>query len=131
MIPAIPWPVPDGIPEQFGLSTPRLKRIHQVIERFMDQRLIAGGTTAVVRHDHLVHHAPHGRMDAEREVPMREDALFRIHSMTKPITTVAALMLYEEGRFFLDDPLQEYLPMFADTRVKVTRDDGTEELVEP
>ncbi|HJP32031.1 MAG TPA: serine hydrolase domain-containing protein [Candidatus Latescibacteria bacterium] len=125
------WPLPTGEPEESGLCTRRLQRIHTVMEGFVSARTIAGGITAVARNGRLVHAACHGVMDAEQQIPMREDALFRIHSMTKPITTVAALMLYEECAFFLDDPLQQYLPAFADAQVATTREDGTEELVEP
>jgi len=125
------WPVPRAAPEACGLCSRRLRRVDAVMQDFVTARAVAGGVTAVARRGRLVQQACCGYLDAERQVPMREDAIFRIYSMTKPITTVAALILYEEGAFFLDDPLQEYLPAFARTRVKVTGEDGAEELVEP
>jgi len=125
------WPLPLAAPEEHGFCPQRLGRIDAAMGRFVDERTIAGGITAVARHDRIVHLACHGMMDAERQIPMREDAIFRIYSMTKPITSVAVLMLYEEGAFLLDDPLHEYLPAFADARVKVTHGDGSEDLVEP
>ena len=70
-------------------------------------------------------------MDVESSKPMREDALFRIFSMTKPVTAVATLMLYEEGAYLLDDPLKKFLPEFADVRVKEVGEDGVETLVPP
>ena len=123
------WPLPAAEPEQQGLCPERIERVDEVMGRFVAERKIAGGMTAMARNDRIVHLACHGMMDAENGRPMGEDAIFRIYSMTKPITSVAVLMLYEEGCFFLDDPLHEYLPAFAEERVKATGADGREEHV--
>jgi CubicO group peptidase (beta-lactamase class C family) len=125
------WPLSTAEPEQQGLCSERMKRVDGLMDRFIAERKIAGSITAVVRNDRLAHLACHGMMDAENECPMREDAIFRIYSMSKPITSVAVLMLYEEGCFFLDDPLQEYLPAFGDVKVRVNDEKGGEKLVDP
>jgi len=125
------WPLPPSRPEQQGFCPRRIERIGQVMGRFVAEGKIAGGITAMARNERIVHLACHGTMDAENGRPMREDAIFRIYSMSKPITTVAVLMLYEEGCFFLDDPLHAYLPAFAGVKVKATGADGREELVDP
>ncbi len=101
------------------------------MRRFVENRWLAGGITLVARHERLVHHECFGWMDVERNVPMRPDALFRIYSMTKPITSVAVLSLYEQGAFMLDDPLHAYLPEFATVKVRQAGPDGAEELVPP
>ena len=119
------WPLSMAEPEQQGFCPERMERVGRIMGRLVAERKIAGSITAVARNDRIAHLACHGMMDAENGRPMREDAIFRIYSMSKPITSVAALMLYEEGCFFLDDPLQEYLPAFGDVKVK----DG-EELVD-
>lgn len=131
MAPQSTWPLPMAAPEDCGLCPKRTERINTVMGRFVAERTIAGGITVVARKDRIAHLACHGMVDAERGRPMREDAIFRLYSMTKPITSVAVLMLYEECGFLLDDPLHEYLPAFADMKVKVTHDDGSEKLVDP
>ena len=84
-------------PEQGGLSTSRLGRIRPMVERYIEEGKIAGAITAIVRRGGLRYSECFGMMDLEANAPMREDALFRIYSMTKPITSIALLMLYEEG----------------------------------
>jgi CubicO group peptidase (beta-lactamase class C family) len=125
------WPLPMGSPSELGLCPSRLGRINRLMREFVDQRWIAGGTTLVARHGQIAHQASHGLMDVERCVPMRDDAIFRIYSMTKPITVVAGLMLYEECAFFLDDPIKKFLPEFGSVMVKERQPDGTEKLVPP
>ncbi len=85
----------------------------------MDARDIAGVVAAVVRHGRLVYLEALGELDRERGLAMRDDALFRLYSMTRPITSLAAMILWEEDRFELDDPVAMYLPEFADQRVFV------------
>jgi len=109
-------------PESVGMSTERLARIGPAMQRYIDDGLVPGTITAIVRRGKLVHFEARGAMDAEQGTPMREDAIFRIASMTKPITSVALMMLWEEGRFQLHDPVSKFLPEFADMKVSTTAD---------
>ena len=107
----------DTRPEDVGLSTPRLARILPWMRRWVDSGRLPGLLVAVVRDDRLAWFETCGRRDVEADRPVEPDTIYRVYSMTKPITTVAALMLYEEGRFQLDDPIAKYIPAFAETRV--------------
>ena len=107
----------EARPEDVGLSTPRLARITQWMQRWVESGRLPGLLVAVVRDDHLAWLETCGYRDVEAKHPVEPDTIYRIYSMTKPITTVAALMLYEEGRFQLDDPVAKYIPAFAETRV--------------
>jgi CubicO group peptidase (beta-lactamase class C family) len=106
-------------PESVGLSSERLERIGTVVQHDIDDKRIAGTVTLVVRHGHVAYFKAQGMMDREAGKPMPTDALFRICSMTKPITSVAVMMLYEEGKFLLDDPISKYLPEFKNQKVLV------------
>jgi CubicO group peptidase (beta-lactamase class C family) len=100
-------------PETVGLSSARLKTLDRVMsERYVDSGALPGILTQVYRKGALVHTGAAGFMDLERGKPMREDAIFRIYSMTKPITSVALMMLVEEGRIGLDDFVHTYIPTF-------------------
>jgi CubicO group peptidase (beta-lactamase class C family) len=101
------------------------------MDGFITSRTVAGGITLAVRRGRIAHLKCHGLADAEQQKPMTEDAIFRIYSMTKPITAVAVLTLYEECRFFLDDPLKKYLPEYEQTRVRSHRPDEPELLMPP
>ena len=125
------WPLPLGDPKELGLCRERLERVSRLMREFIDHRQIAGGITFLARHGRVAHAANHGLMDIENQKPMRADAIFRIYSMTKPVTVVAVLMLYEEGAFFLDDPIKKYLPDFANVLVKERQANGSEKLVPP
>ncbi len=105
-------------PEEVGLSSERLARIERHLERrYLDQKKIAGALTLVARRGRVAHLSPVGMMDLERGKPMREDTIFRIYSMSKPITSVALMTLYEHGHFSLDDAVHKYIPAFRDLRV--------------
>ena len=104
-------------PEAVGLSTRQLSRIGDWAQRWVDDGRLPGVTTLVARHGQVAHLHVCGQADLARGTPLVDDTIFRIYSMTKPITTVAAMILYEEGRFQLDDPIKRYLPCFADMRV--------------
>ena len=104
-------------PEAVGMSSERLQRINQLIERKIKEDKLVGAVTLVARRGRVVHLAVAGQADVEASKPLKSDAIFRIYSMTKPITTVAAMMLYEEGKFQLDDPVARYLPEFKDVQV--------------
>ena len=106
-------------PEAVGLSSPRLERIATVVQQSIDSGRIAGAVTLVVRRGQTAWSRAQGMADREAGTAMRTDSLFRICSMTKPITSVAVMMLYEEGRFLLDDPVSQYLPEFKSPKVLV------------
>jgi CubicO group peptidase (beta-lactamase class C family) len=111
--------LPVAKPESVGMSSERLERVGAAVERNIDDMRIAGAVTLVMRRGRVVWFKPQGMMDREAAKPMRTDTIFRICSMTKPITSVAIMMLYEEGHFLLDDPLSKYLPEFKNPRVLV------------
>ena len=104
-------------PEAVGLSAERLQRINQLIERKIGEDRLVGAITLVARRGKVAHLAVAGKADVEADKPLKADAIFRIYSMTKPVTTVAAMMLYEEGKYQLDDPVAMYLPEFKDVQV--------------
>ncbi|HEY1271160.1 MAG TPA: serine hydrolase domain-containing protein [Terriglobales bacterium] len=106
-------------PESVGLSSERLERIGAAVQRNIDNKRIAGAVTLVARRGHVAWYKAQGTMDREANKPMRTDALFRICSMTKPITSLAVMMLYEEGHFQLEDPVSKYLPEFKNPKVLV------------
>lgn len=105
----LPW----ATPEEVGLSSERLERIGDVFEGYADEGRMAGAVGMVVRNGRLAYLDAWGSRDVEAGDAIEEDDLFRIYSMTKPITSVAVMMLWEEGRFFLDDPVGRYLPELA------------------
>jgi len=107
--------LPSTTPEDVGMSSKRLQRINTHMQSYVEQNKLAGVITAVCRKNKLAHFACTGTMDLE--TPLQSDTLFRIYSMSKPITTVAALMLYEEGLFQLNDPISKFIPEFENTKV--------------
>src|SRR6267142_5155231 len=111
--------LPTAKPETVGLSSERLERIGTAVQHSIDDKRIAGAVTLVMRRGHVVWFKPQGMMDREAGKPMRPDTMFRICSMTKPITSVAVMMLYEEGKFLLEDPISKYLPEFKNPKVLV------------
>lgn len=114
--------LPTARPESVGMSSERLARIAPVMQRYIDQRLVPGTVTAIVRRGKLVHLEVHGDMDVSNGKPMSRDTIFRIASMTKPIASAALMMLWEEGRFQLRDPVTRFLPEFAEPMVSTTGD---------
>jgi CubicO group peptidase (beta-lactamase class C family) len=107
-------------PKHTGLSTARLERITEHLERnYIGPGKIAGCQVAVARHGHLAYFRSFGQMDLERGKPMADDAIFRIYSMSKPITSVALMQLYERGYFQLNDPVSRFFPAWKDHKVWV------------
>jgi CubicO group peptidase (beta-lactamase class C family) len=104
-------------PEQAGFDAKRLARLDAHFARYVDDGRLAGWQIVVARDGRVAHSATYGQRDAEAGLPVEPDTLWRIYSMTKPITSVAAMILWEEGRFELTDPISEWLPEFADMRV--------------
>ena len=108
---------PVAEPEEVGLSSERLQRIDDVFGSYVEEGRIAGAVGIVLRHGKLVYTGAWGMRDVAAGDPSEVDDIFRIASMTKPITSVAVMILFEEGRFFLDDPVGRYLPELANVRV--------------
>ena len=105
-----PLQAADPDPEKLGFSSSRLARVSEFVDREIEEGRLAGAVTMIARHGEIVHFESAGRYGLDDDRPLDTDALFRIFSMTKPITTVAAMMLYEEGAFHLGDPIAKYLP---------------------
>ena len=104
-------------PEALGFSAERLIRINSLMERYVDSGKLAGIETCVVRHDQVVHRETFGYQNLETKTPMSGDSIFRIYSMTKPIASVALMMLFEEARFNLTDLVSKFIPAFKDVKV--------------
>src|SRR5579862_1455117 len=104
-------------PEDVGLSGERLKRIHSIVQSHIDAKDFTGAVTLVARRGKVVHFEAQGLMDLESAQPMRNGTLFRMASMTKPITAVAVLMLMEEGKLILSDPVSKFIPEFKNPKV--------------
>ena len=109
--------LPSVDPESVGMSAERLARIDALTRRYVTEGKLAGVVTLVARHGKVVYFDAVGTADLETQTPMAHDTLFRIYSMSKPITAVAAMMLYEEGAFQLSDPITKFLPELADLDV--------------
>jgi len=116
-------PLPRAKPEEVGLSSERLARIGETLKADIDAGRIPGAVIAIARHGRLVAFDAYGWRDKAAGVAMTTDTIFNIASMTKPMTTVGALMLYERGKILMNDPLANYFPKFAQMRVAV-RDGG-------
>ena len=110
-------PLPTARPEAAGFSVERLKKLDETMQTLVDQGQIAGGVTVLGRHGRVVSMKAFGKRSLETGEAMPADALFRIRSETKAVTGVAMLILYQEGRWRLDDPVTEYLPELSDLRV--------------
>jgi len=107
----------EADPAEVGLDADRLSRIDRRLARYVDEAQLAGWLVTVSRHGRLAHVSRRGSRDLEAGLPVENDTLWRLYSMTKPITSVAAMMLYEEGAFELTDPVSAFIPSFADARV--------------
>jgi len=104
-------------PESVGFSSERLGRVNKMMQGYIDKGRLASGLTMLARHGETFHFEPYGVLDLESGVPVERDTLFRIYSMTKPITSTAVMMLYEEGHFSLDDPVGKFIPELASLKV--------------
>jgi len=104
-------------PAEAGFAKDRLRRIDENFARYVDDGRLKGWLLTVGRHGKLAHVASYGQRDAEAGLPVEADTLWRIYSMSKPITSVAAMMLYEQGAFELTDPVSKFIPSFTDMRV--------------
>jgi CubicO group peptidase (beta-lactamase class C family) len=115
-------PFPRAVPDAVGLSAAKLRDANALLLQYVDERKVAGAVAAVARRGKLAWIAAAGLQDLAARTPMREDSIFRIYSMSKSVTAVAAMMLYEQGRFALDDPVAKYLPSFDEVMVRGNAD---------
>src|SRR5262249_37312513 len=106
-------------PEEVGLSAQRLKRIGTHVQRYIDAGKVAGTLTLVARQGQIAYFEPQGYLELERTRPVQHDSIFRIYSMSKPITSVGLMMLYEQGLLQLDDPVHKFIPAWANLQVYV------------
>ncbi len=111
-------------PKRVGMSSGRLEKLDDIMRGFVDREDLAGLVSVVARKGKIVHYKALGWQDIESQTPMDEDSLFRIYSMTKPITCAALLMLVEDGKVLLTDPVSKYLPQFKDMQVLIGEIDG-------
>ncbi|MEA2738855.1 MAG: hypothetical protein QOH05_2162 [Acetobacteraceae bacterium] len=117
-------PLPTAEPEEVGLNQIALDRLSAALNERIASGHIPGAVALIARHGKVAYHQSFGRLDPARDTPMGTDAIFRIYSMTKAIVSVAVMMLWEEGRLLLGDPIGKFLPAFADTRVGVVSGDS-------
>jgi CubicO group peptidase (beta-lactamase class C family) len=122
--------LPIAVPEEVGLSAKRLERISPIMQGYVDDNKLAGILTVVARYGKIAHFECVGMMDKEAGKPMKPDTIFRIYSMSKPITSVAVMMLYEEGHFLLTDPVSKFIPEFKNLKVFVKETESGLELAD-
>ena len=116
-----------GLPESVGVSSERLKRLDYFFKEYIDEGLCPGGAALIAREGKIVYYKGFGYDDVKAKTPFQKDGIFRIASQTKGITSIAVMMLFEEGKYLLDDPVSKYLPEFEDESVIDTfnEDDST------
>ena len=119
------WPLtaatPTAKPEEVGFSSERLHRISDLVQRHIDAGSFSGAVTLVARKGRIAHFEAQGLMDIESKKPMQKDAIFRIMSMTKPVVGVSIMMMIEEGKVRLTDPVSKYIPEFKDLKVAMPK----------
>ncbi len=119
-------------PESVGFSTARLERLHALMQEAVDQKHLSGVVTILARHGKVVDYRAYGQRDMASGAPMTKDTIFRDYSMTKPVTGVAMMILYEQGKWLPSDPIAKYIPEFAHLKVfKGVDGDGKMVLVDP
>ena len=107
-------------PESVGMSSQRLSRLGSEMKTLVERGAVPGVVTMVARNGKVVHFEAAGKRELEGGAPMKKDTLFRIYSMTKPITGVAMMLLLEQGKWQLNDPVSKHIPEFADLKVAMT-----------
>src|SRR4051794_19814879 len=122
LLPLTAATLPETKPEDVGLSKERLGRIHDTIQSHIDSHDISGAVTLVMRKGRMAHLEAHGLMDVDSGKPMAKDAIFRIWSMSKPVTGAAILMLMEDGKLRLNDPVSRFIPEFKGLKVAVIQE---------
>lgn len=126
--PIFAGPVPTARPEDVGFSTERLRRVPETIQRHIDAGNITGAVTLVASRGRIAHFQAHGVMDLDSKRPMAKDSVFRIMSMTKPVTAVAVMMLEEEGKLRVTDPVSTFIPEFKQLKVGADLVSATREI---
>src|SRR5580693_2047817 len=121
--------LPMAKAETVGMSTQRLERIHAFMKDYIDTNQIAGSVTLIARKGKVVHFESQGWRYKEENAPMQKDAIFSLMSMTKPIVSTALMMLWEDGKFMLDDPISKWLPSYS--KMNVTDVSGRVPAVRP
>ena len=116
-VPARAAELPTSTPEAEGMSADKLAKVGEIMNRFIKDKKIAGGVVLVARNGKLVFRETYGLRNLDGKLPVERDTIFRIYSMSKAITSAAALMLVEEGKLDLDAPVSKYLPEFAEMKV--------------
>lgn len=116
--------LPTAKPEQVGMSSERLQRVTKRMQEYIDKGQVAGVVTLIARQGKVVHFEALGHRNREEKVALQKDDVFVIMSMTKPIASTALMMLHEEGKFLLNDPVSKWLPEFEKMQVKVADDQG-------
>ncbi len=114
--------VPDAKPEEVGIARERLARIHETMQRYIEANQISGAVTLVARKGKVAHVEAHGMSDLESKKPMTRNTVFRIWSMSKPVAAVAVLMLMEEGKIRLNDPVSKFVPELRGMKVAVAQE---------
>jgi CubicO group peptidase (beta-lactamase class C family) len=117
-------------PESAGFSSERLERLHQTMQSLVDEKALAGIVTVLARHGKVLECKTYGKQDAANAKPMAPDAIFRIFSMTKPVTAVAMMLLFEEGKWQPGDPIERYIPELAHLKVFAGTDSSGNMLLE-
>ena len=120
----MPSPLPRAEPADLGLCPERTQRLVQALQAEVDRNRLPGAVVLLARHGRVVLNAGVGTLDPARDLPMTPDAIFRIYSMTKPVVSVATMMLVEQGRLLLSDPVAKHLPEFSGQQVAVETPDG-------
>jgi CubicO group peptidase (beta-lactamase class C family) len=119
VVPSAAQGLPSASPESVGLSAERLERVERVMQEYVDRGRIAGVVTLIARHGKVAHFQSYGRLDIEKNASMQKDSIFRIASMSKAVTSVAALILLEQGKLLLSDPVSKFIPAYKNTTVAV------------
>ena len=119
-------PLPRAKPESVGMSSERLARITATLQAEVARGKLPGAVVAIARNGKLVYYEAVGYLDPSTKTPMRKDAIFSIASMTKPMTSVALMQLFEEGRVLVSDPVGKHLPKLATMRVAINHESPAE-----
>lgn len=109
--------LPTAKPESVGFSSGRLQNLHSLIQNEIDQKQLAGAVTILARHGKVIDYRTYGQRDREKSVPMTKDTVFRAYSMTKPLTGVAMMILYEQGKWLPWHPISEYIPELVHLKI--------------
>lgn len=123
--------IPSARPETVGMSSAKLEAMQAAADKMVDDEKVAGIITMVARHGRIVHFEAYGDRDIQAGEPMERDTIVRIYSMSKPITSVAVMMLYEQGKVQLDEPVETYIPELRGLKVYTENADGQPEYVQP